>query len=950
MRRSRAHPATAAWPEAGAPRRVHVVSHTHWDREWYRTFDEFRLGLSEVIGQVLDRLDSDEAFRHFVLDGQAILLDDHLARHPDDEARIRRHVTSGRLAVGPWYILPDEFLVSGESTVRNLELGHRTAARFGPVQTVGYMPDSFGHLAQIPQLLRGAGLDSFLYTRGNGDEIDRLGAEYIWRGPDGSEVLAIHQIGGYCNAASLGHEEIWHAHTQRRIDPDLAVEQVRRRFEEMRGRSRTDVVLLNNGCDHFPPQRDLGRVMAALGEAFPETEFVHSDLQSYVAEVAAAGCATEVHEGELLGGRLHHILSGVWSARTYLKQWNERCENLLTARVEPFLAYARFVLGVDYPVSTLDHTWRLLLENHPHDSICGCSIDAVHGEMVTRFDKVARTGEELLRRGLERIAPTFAGVAEDDAATWIAVVNSLPFRRTEIVERLVVLQPPGIDPGRLELTDEQGRRVPFEIVQAQHVERFWGIDYRKQLSGRVQREQFDVYRRAFGERILRDADRASDSDLYLTLRFEADLPAVGHAGFRLGQRAAGPGPGLLSPTTNPVVTTENTIDNGRLSVRLHPDGRFDLDDRETGREWPGLNALEDTEDVGDEYDHSPSAVPGLFTPDPRQGRVESVTTGTLAGRLCATFPLTLPAGIAPDRRSRLSKRVECPVTVTVELRAGCPWVEVECEIDNRVEDHRLRACFPTGIDSEELGSEGAFLLHRRPAVRSGGEDWVQPAPPTWPQQGFSFVEDVGQGLALFNRGLPEIQAIPGSDGLRLALTLLRAVGWLSRDDFPTRRNQNAGPTLPTPGAQCPGTHRFRYAVAPFRAGSASSCLPPLDRRYRNPPFSIQGVEDGFRPGGSGLLEQRGGTTITGIHRHLARDTLIVRLYNPAEQAIHEELRFGPAIVGCWRNDLIGGRLEPQRVRDEHVVALEVAPRKIVTLELAFVPAASGSGRRRSPVR
>ena len=186
-------------PPAGAarpPRVAFIVSHTHWDREWYLTFSRFRVKLLDIVGKVLDTLEEDGAFRHFLLDGQAVILEDYLALRPQDEGRIRALVTSGKLSIGPWYVLPDWFLVSAEAIVRNLLIGHQVCGRFGPVQKVGYMPDSFGHVAQIPQILRRAGIDSFIFTRGIGDELDALGYEFRWEAPDGSDVLAVNQHKG----------------------------------------------------------------------------------------------------------------------------------------------------------------------------------------------------------------------------------------------------------------------------------------------------------------------------------------------------------------------------------------------------------------------------------------------------------------------------------------------------------------------------------------------------------------------------------------------------------------------------------------------------------------------------------------------------------------------------------------------------------------------------------
>ncbi len=272
------------------PRLAYLVSHTHWDREWYLTFPRFRVQLVEVVDEVLDRLQDDPALTHFVLDGQMLALEDYLAVRPEQADLVKDLAEAGKLALGPWYILPDEFLVSAEATVRNLQLGHRVAAQLGAgAQKVGYMPDSFGHLAQMPQILQQVGIDSFIYTRGNGDEIDDLGLEFLWEAPDGSRVLAVNQQDGYCNAAALGHAELWHAHTRRAIEPAHAVAKIRELFRMMAARSHADVWLLNNGCDHHPPQRDYAAVLAALREAFPGTTFVTGRFEDYL---AASDCGT----------------------------------------------------------------------------------------------------------------------------------------------------------------------------------------------------------------------------------------------------------------------------------------------------------------------------------------------------------------------------------------------------------------------------------------------------------------------------------------------------------------------------------------------------------------------------------------------------------------------------------------------------------------------------------
>ena len=921
-----------------APSQVFVVSHTHWDREWYLTASEFMVDLTRVFGGVLDALEMDDGFEHFVMDGQAIALEDHIAYRPEDAARIETLCRAGKLSLGPWYILPDEFLVSAEAMSRNLLIGHQVCARFGGVQKVGYMPDSFGHLAQIPQLLRETGIDSFIYTRGNGDEIEELGHEYVWEAPDGSEVLAINQCGGYCNGGGLGFEEIWHAHTRREVSLERAVEQMTELFEKMEPLSRSPIRLLNNGCDHFPVQQEFTRVMNALREAFPDVEFHHTDFKAYLDALCASGFKARRFRGELLGGKQHHILSGVWSARMPIKQANDDCQHWLARVAEPACAAFRFLDGQDYPIGTLNSAWKKLLANHPHDSICGCSTDEVHAEMMPRFAGVRETAERLVSRGLNDVAPRFASRAELDRDTVITVLNPLPVRRSEVVERLVILQPMGYDLDRLRLFDDAGEPVPFHVVEQQYVERFWGIDYRAQLDAESQLARFDVYRDRFAERILRPDSEADGSDCFLRIQFEArDLPALGRASYHLCESDEP----RLAPALPPVTVTVKgaTLDNGLLRATLREDGRFDLEDLVGGRRYPDLHLLADDEDAGDEYDHSHAENRLTLTAAGLKGEIRCLEASPYRAVLECALQLPLPAALSEDRRSREIALVDSPLRVRISLTAGSPLLDVETLLDNRVEDHRLRVEFPTSIATDRVLSDGHYLVVDRPLMPPGSEDWVQPHPGTYPQQDYSLLQDGEGGLALLARGLPEIMPFAKEDGAGISLTLLRAVGWLSRDDFESRRRCNAGPTLFTPDAQCPGEQRFRYALLPFRGDHLSADVKGASERWRTSPPTSQGVADGLLAAGRGLLENlETSICVSAIKRADDRDSLIVRLYNLSGEEGEVRLRPGLEPGELWRCNLIEEREEALQL-EKHLVGGEIrAPLRghgILTLEIGF---------------
>jgi alpha-mannosidase len=392
-------------PEVGDFRYL-VVAHTHWDREWYLPFEQFRLRLGAVLDGVLETLERDPSFRSFTLDGQAIVLEDYVEVRPDNEPRLRTLLAAGRLEAGPWYVLPDEILVGAESLVRNLLLGRRVCRRFGvEPSTAAYEPDSFGHPAQLPQILAGFGLGTFLFSRGLGDEIDDVGVVFRWLAGE-SEVTACQFLPHYDNFARL----TWYGDAAERV------EGIVERFGDMLVRARQETILLADGSDHLPIEPELPEICTGLTERFA-TEFRIGRYSDF----APTAEGLPVHEGELVGSRLQNLLRGVNSARIYLKQANERAERRLLS-VET-VAALHSLRGASYPAEDLRLAWRDLLRNHPHDSICGCSCDEVHRDMLVRYEQLDRT--------LDVVERAAAGVGG-------ALVNPLPFRRRRVVDDVLV--------------------------------------------------------------------------------------------------------------------------------------------------------------------------------------------------------------------------------------------------------------------------------------------------------------------------------------------------------------------------------------------------------------------------------------------------------------------------------------------------------------------------------
>jgi alpha-mannosidase/mannosylglycerate hydrolase len=788
----------------GTLRRFFVVPHTHWDREWYLPFEKFQVRLAAVVDEIIDVLEQDPSFASFTLDGQAIILEDYLEARPEQEGRVRALLAAGRIEVGPSYILPDELLVGSESLVRNLLIGRATCERFGaPPSPVGYLPDSFGHPLQLPQILAGFGIESFVFSRGLGDELDELGTVFRWRAPEGSEVRAFQQLPSYSNFG----------HVSDSADAQTRIEAIARQFAGLLERADIHDLLLCAGDDHEPVRRDLPALCAELEQRLPGTEFRIATYADYVDALAPA--ADGVYRGELLGSRVQNILRGVNSARLYLKRANERAERRLLA-AETLSALRALSTGRPYPISDFRLAWRQLLRCHPHDSICGCSCDEVHRDMLVRYEQLDRLVDELERKALW----TTSGSGDP---TRIMAVNALPERRRGLIEA------PGHEPVVVELDGFAARTVQLTPARPHP-------------------------------------------------------PAQGAA-----------------------------IESDYIRLQAGADGTLTILDKPTGRRFEHAHRLEDEPDMGDLYNFCPVDDAEVWRSDGVAVRI--LRDGPLIHELELQITAERPAGLDDDLRPRAGT-APLSVTTVVRLIEGIRRVEFRTTIENGAEDHRLRALFPIP-GTEQPGhvrAEGQFALVNRP-IRppEPRTEWIEPPDPTNHTLGA-----VGLGpLALLTRGLPEYEARRAGAGYELCLTLLRAVGLISR---PTgaigTRPLGAGPALPTPEGQCLGRHELEYALLPGADELDATALLRASQDYRNPfvlaptgtdsapPVTIdgnvvfsclKGAEDGngfilrcFNPG-----EARATVRIAGNHEVTA-----VRLDETA--AADGPLELAPGQIGTFR--------------------------------------------------
>lgn len=915
---------------------VHVVSHTHWDREWYLTREQFRLRLVGLIDRLLDLMESRRDFEYFHLDGQTIVLEDYLELRPQQEPRLRKLIAEGRILIGPWYDMPDEFLVSGESLVRNLAIGHRLSRRFGTPMPVGYLPDLFGHVGQMPQILRHFGLDNAILWRGFGGPK----AEYWWEAPDGSRVLMLHlPPEGYCNATRL------------QFKPEAMVERATSavRFEE--GRSAVGRVLLMNGVDHVEPHPVIPEMTRRLAKSLGASVH-HSTLPAYVDAVrsavdhAAHHAGLGVVKGELRGGEEYaNLLPGVLSARVYIKQANARVQTLLERWAEPLATFA-WMLGAPYPAEELGYAWKTLLQNHPHDSICGCSIDAVHEENMTRFARAeqvaAAVADSALEAIMSRLPSTPLGPGEpaapENEAWRLVAVNTAAQPFTGTLEAIIDLPFESADPRRqadaealdvpvrfvpvgarvTAMRTHEGKPVPFQVLGEEFVTTFVMSRYETPWAVRARR---------------------------LRLAWVAEsIPGCGYATFDVvldGAEAAGES---VEPAKAPhnVLATERSAENQFIRISINDDATVDVVDRRSGARYSRCGELEDVADVGDEYTYSPPASDRrITTAEATDVLITRVHAGPVRAAFRLDLVLPLPVSASPDRSSRSSDVEPNRVSILVTLDAASPRVGWHVTFDNRARDHRLRLLFPVGAESiAYVRAETAFGVARRPPRREVPAEIRNETPVSYaPTNSFTDAGDDRAGAIVFGEGLMEYEALPPEEheDARLGLTLLRCVGDLSRDDLVTRSG-HAGPGLPTPGAQCPGRHEFRLAFEPRTEPPPAASLFARASSFVAPPrvASVARAGGTLAPAGSFLhiYIVRGGVVLSACKRADERDTLILRLFNPDDAAATIRLIPNRPVKEAFLVDFLEERTQSLTVRDG-AVDVPVGRHRIKTIELSF---------------
>nr|WP_288247860.1 alpha-mannosidase [uncultured Romboutsia sp.] len=780
---------------------AHIISHTHWDREWYLPYETHHMMLIKTMDTLLDTFEKDPNFKYYHLDGQTVLLEDYLEVRSDRKELLEKVIKEGRLNIGPWYVLQDEFLTSSEANVRNLQYGHKDSKKYGvePCK-VGYFPDSFGNMGQAPQILKQAGIDAAAFGRGvkptgfnnevsADDKFESPYSEMYWESPDGSKVLGILFANWYCNGMEVP------------VDEKEAKEYWGKRIEDASKFASCNHLLFMNGCDHQPIQTDLSQAINLANNLYNDIEFVHSNFEDYIKDLKEnMPKDLQIIKGELRSQQTDgwYTLVNTASARVYLKQWNNLCQTLFEKVAEPIATMASHY-GYKYPHHLFEYGWKSLMKNHPHDSICGCSVDEVHREMVARFDKAKDVAKFIINESLEFIkdninTEVFSKLG-DNTYPFI-IVNTSGYDRASVTEiemdlcrkyfkeghpTLIAKEMKKIELPKFKVVDINGNKIDANIVDM-------GIRFGYDLPDDKFRQPY--YARYVKVELLTKNIKSFGWDTYALVEDNDST--------------------IENKT---IVVNNNILENENLRVEIKENGSVEILDKNTNKVFKDLCIYENSGDIGNEYIYMKPVGETPITTKDIKADIKVKENLPYKGVIEITHKLNIPKSanellleeieevleFKHRKSQRVDETVELEIKTTLTLEKNDKGLKIKSSFNNVANDHRMRMLFATDIESDVHYADSIFELAKRNNIVDGC--WENPSN-CQHQQAFVNIHNKDYGLTVANKGLNEYELL--NDGRNtIAVTLLRCV-----------RELGDWGVFETPDAQCIGYHEAELKIIP----------------------------------------------------------------------------------------------------------------------------------------
>ena len=869
-----------------------IVSSTHWDREWYRTARDYRIQLCELMLEALDLLEKD--YCCYTTDGQTIMVEDFLDVYPQQRPRVQRLVKEGKLSIGPWYTLLDEYLVSGESIIRNLMAGDAFGREMGGKLTCGYIPDTFGHISQLPQIFKSAGFDIALFYRGINLDRSRKN-EFHWQGADGTVIMAEHLVAGYWNLKSWG------------LLGKGPVEHFTGLWRHMQKRSDSGCYLMINGSDHLYPQPELAQHIEMVKKAYPEIEVVQGSIRDFADEVHArlAGKQLPLVIGELRDEKDAQLHTSSGSNRAIIKQMNFVCQRELERYAEPLAAISHIQGGRHWP-EFLNRSWMDLMKNHTHDSIYSSSHDDVILDVQSRYRHSLQTSQKISALAIANLAGGVdtSGLAQNER--YLLVFNPLGWNRIDKVTATVSF--PAEDGIRdITLMDEHGRDVPFEYLSISDT-----VELRESLY--VSKEKLPVKR--------------------FEISFAApDVPAMGYACYKAAgsrfveKRRQSQYRGLHN--------FRRGIENEYYSIGVNADGTLRITNRISGCVYDNMHLFEDRGDAGNGFQYAAPFRDAACYPMLASMSVEHNSPHRSALRL--KWRMDVPKSLDAQYFGRTTETEEMVISSEVTLYAGVNRIDFETIVANPAVDHILTVKFPTGIKA------GAHYAHIPfDVVRRGNDKKIvqqddnECATPFHPMQLFAGICGAGRAVTFTGQGLHEYQVKDSGCGQELIVTLLRSVRWLFREVLPLSKDGQpcTTPVVYTPEAAALGETVLRYSLVLHTNDAVADgvYMRAYEHAYPLRCAEIRDAREGALPLKHSFLSLDNPKIVLSAMKVSAGGGIILRLYNITGEPQQTIVGFAAGIKNAYYCNVLEQRQGSAKLKNG-ALPLSFGKKQIMTLEL-----------------
>ncbi|MCL2113635.1 MAG: alpha-mannosidase [Streptococcaceae bacterium] len=858
-------------------KRVHVVPHMHWDREWYFSTEESQILLVNNMDEIMEMLESNPDYPSYVLDGQTAVLEDYFEVKPENKARVRKLVQAGRLIVGPWVSQTDEMTTGAESITRNLLYGYKDCIELGQPMAIGYIPDSFGQTSQMPMILNQFDIQYSIFWRGVSERHGSDKTEFYWESDDGSRVLVQLFPLGYAIGKYLPAE------------PEALKERLDKYFKVLDKGATGATELLPNGHDQMPIQQNIFEILAQLNEIYPDREFFLSKYENVFEEIEKHENLDTLH-GEFIDGKYSRVHRSIFAQRQDLKAMNTRIENKLTNVLEPLMSMA-FDLGFSYEHGLVEVIWKLLLKNHAHDSMGACCSDKVHREIKARYQEAEERCDRLLdfyKRKIVEATPDKAGFDK------LGIFNFLPYATDRLVKTLVTTRWAGF-----ELTDADGNPVSYALRAVSELDPGL-ID--RQIVHYGNYEPFFQY------------------EIELT----RELPAMGYELL------------YVSEAARPALTGEavNAISTAYFDLSANTDGTVNITDRKSNRTYKNVFSLDDTADDGDEYDFSPLAdeIP-ISSIGQAQANVKIVEYEN-EFILTSDYDFEVPSELT-ESRQRTDSTVKIPVSLKLFVEKHSPIIKVELTIENTAKDHRLRLLIPTGIASSMSFASNQFGTIRRPVVDDAlayweAEGWDERPDAIYPFLGNVGLEDDQHAVAVLTNSSREYEIV-GQQFDTIAITVLRSVGVLGKEELYRRPGRPSGIKLPTPDSQMQGKLTLDLALtftnSAVEVAQAEKIYHAKVESYNQMPFHAMKLNKSkqITPCRYSMFSlENHDLVLSTVKKAENTGEILARFYNPSQKSVKLELAGFDHYVLHSLKEIIRDRTFDGTVKKNQVITVRIS--------------------------